>query len=73
MHNNQRVKIYNEKYSKLDIHCVTLKNIFDNQFKETEYTDVIYINCSDKNGKSLKLTIYMSWSLKIPLIVLIFS
>ena len=39
--NNQHVNIFQNNYSKLARHCVTLKNMFDNHFKETEYTDVI--------------------------------
>ena len=31
--NNQYVKIYNGKYPNLVRHCVTLKNIFDSNFK----------------------------------------
>ena len=35
MPNNQHVRIFHDKYSKLDRHCVALKNIVDNHFKET--------------------------------------
>ena len=39
---NEHVKIYHEKYSQLAKYCVTLNNMFNNRFKETEYTDVIF-------------------------------
>ena len=46
--------------------------MFDNNFKETEYTDVICENCSDQKGNSTKSTFEMSQSLKTPPIVLRF-
>ena len=69
---NQHVNISQDKYYKLARHCVTLKNIFDNHFKETEYADVIYENCSDKNGNSTNSTFDISQSLKMPTIILRF-
>ena len=69
---NQHVNISHDKYYKLARHCVTLKNIFDNHFKETEHADVIYENCSAHNGKSTNATFDMSQFLKKPFIVLVF-
>ena len=70
MPNNQHVKLFHEKYTKLVNGYITLKNMFDKYFKENQYIYVICEKCSVKNGKSVKLTFDMSQSLNILPIVL---
>ena len=38
---NENFNIYHEKYYKISKHCVTLKETFDNHFKETDLMDVL--------------------------------
>ena len=53
---NEKFQIPNDKYSKLARNCLTLKNIFDSVFKESELTSAIYINFSMLNGNSTTLS-----------------
>ena len=69
---NENMQIYHEKYYKLDKNGLTLKNMFDDQFKETDLNDLICENCSDINGKSTKSSLDHPKTLKkIPMILII--
>ena len=61
---NGNLNISNQKYSKQAKHCVTLKDMFDNNFKETDITDVICESCSNLNGKSTETNFDKSQNIK---------
>ena len=50
---NANFHIHHDKYPKLAKNCLTLKNMFDNNFKETKITNVICANYDVLTGTIL--------------------